>query len=219
MAGTDPQAVVSELLDRHGRTYAEEIGADVPADTAEAMFRLLVFSILASARIRSAAAVEASRALFDQGWTNPTAMTEVSWEQRVAVLNKHGYARYDESTARILADSCHYLLDKYDGDVRGVREAADHDPDRMHQRLQEFKGIGPVGADIFLREAQAGWDELIPYVDARTRETARKLGLPGDPRGLLALVERVDFPRLVAALVRTRLERDIDEVAQAAARR
>lgn len=210
---------MAELLSRHGHTFAEDLAADVPADTAEAMFRLLVFATLASARIRSSAALEASNALFEQGWTSPRALVETTWEQRVQVLNQHGYARYDESTARILGESCHYLLDTYDGDVRGLRDAADHQPEREHALLMQIKGIGPVGADIFLREAQAGWDELVPYVDARTRQTARELGLPGDPRRLLALVEREEFPVLVAALVRSRLEHDTDDVLDAATHR
>ncbi|ONH23844.1 hypothetical protein [Pseudofrankia asymbiotica] len=219
MAGADPMAVVAELMSRHGRTFAEDIDADVAADTAEAMFRLLVFATLASARIRSSTAMEASNALFAEGWTSPAAMADSTWEQRVQVLNQHGYARYDESTARVLDDACHYLLDTYDGDIRGVRDAADYQGSREHTLLTQIKGIGPVGADIFLREAQAGWDELIPYIDARTRQTARELGLPGDPRRLLMLVEREDFPLLVAALVRGRLEQDIDQVIDAATQR
>jgi endonuclease III len=219
MAGADAQDVVAELLSRHGRTFSEELSADVPADTAEAMFRLLVFATLASARIRTAAAVEASNALFEKGWTSPAVLAETTWEDRVEVLNKNGYARYDESAARILGDSCGYLLETYDGDVRAVRDEADHHRDREHTLLMQFKGIGPVGADIFLREAQAGWDELIPYVDGRTRQTARDLGLPRDPRRLLDLVERDQFPRLVAAIVRSRLEHDTDDVLDAAASR
>jgi len=212
-------AVVAELMSRHGRTFAEDIDADVAADTAEAMFRLLVFSTLASARIRTSAALEASNALFAEGWTNPVALSDTTWKRRVRVLNQHGYARYDESTASILADACQYLLDTYDGDVRGVRDAADHHAGREHALLTQIKGIGPVGADIFLREAQAGWDELVPYVDSRARQTARELGLPGDPRRLLDLVEREDFPLLVAALIRSRLEHDIDQVIDGAAHR
>jgi endonuclease III len=219
MGETDPRAVVAELFARHGRTYAEEIDADVTADTAEAMFRLLVFATLASARIRTPAAVEASRALFAEGWTTPGALADAGWDERVRVLNQNGYARYDESAARLLGESCRHLLDDYDGDVRALRDAADHQPAREHELLRTFQGIGPVGADIFLREAQAGWDELVPYVDQRTRETARALDLPTDSRELLELVEREEFPRLVAALVRTRLEHDVDEVGESAAHR
>ncbi|MCK9900444.1 hypothetical protein CC117_05015 [Parafrankia colletiae] len=218
MAGTDSEAILRELLARHGRTYAEDIDVDVPADTAEGMFGLLLFALLASAPIRTSMAVEAFRALRKQGWTSAAALGEASWAERVRVLNRSGYARYDESTSRTLADACGYLLDTYDGDIRRLRDAADHTPDRERELLQQIKGIGPVGADIFLREAQAAWDELVPYVDERARAAAGDLGLPTDPRDLAELVEREDVPRLVAALVRTRLEHDADDVRQAAAR-
>jgi endonuclease III len=219
MAGTDPQAVVTELLARHGRTFAEEIDADVPADTAEGMFRLAVFALLASARIRTSAAVEATRALMAAGWTTAAAMADASWEDRTRVLNRSGYARYDERTSRNLADACRHLLSAYDGDVRRLREAADREPTRERTLIQELKGIGPAGADIFLREAQAGWDELVPYLDGRARDTARALGLPADPHRLLDMVGRTDFPRLVAALVRSRIDHDVDEVRGAASQR
>ncbi|ABD10334.1 hypothetical protein CcI156_12295 [Frankia sp. CcI156] len=218
MAGTDTEAVLAELLARHGRTYADEIGADVPADTAEAMFKMIVFALLASARIRTSIAVAACRSLMDAGWTDAAAMAEATWEDRTRVLNSSGYARYDESTSRMLEAACRSLMDTYDGDVRRLRDAAEHSPDRERELLQKIKGIGPVGADIFLREAQAGWDELVPYLDERTRRTAGALGLPTDPARLAALVGRQDFPRLVAALVRARLEHDVTDLREAASR-
>jgi hypothetical protein len=74
------------------------------------------------------------------------------------------------------------------------------------------KGIGPTGADIFLREVQGPWSELAPYVDDRTREEAEQLGLPTDADELVGLVQEKDVPRFIAALVRARLERDADEI-------
>ncbi|WP_261558302.1 hypothetical protein [Frankia tisae] len=216
MVGTDIEAVVAELLTRHGRTYADEIDADVPADTAEAMFRLTVFALLASARIRTAAAAQATRALMDAGWTDAASMAEATWEERTRVLNRNGYARYDESASRQLADASRHLSETYDGDIRHLREAADHFPDRERALLQKIKGIGPVGADIFLREAQAGWDELVPYLDERVRRTAGELGLPTSPPQFLDLVDRADLPRLVAALVRVRQERDTGDLRESA---
>ncbi|MCK9894610.1 hypothetical protein [Frankia sp. AgB32] len=218
MAGTDTEAVVAELLARHGRTFADEIGADVPADTAEAMFRLTVFALLAGARIRADAAVRACRALMDAGWTDAASMAEATWAERAQVLNQNGYARYDESTSRQLADACDYLSDAYDGDVRHLREAADCAPDREREMLQRIKGIGPVAADIFLREAQAGWDELVPYLDERVLQTAGELGLPTSSEDFVELVDRNDVPRLVAALVRVHLEHDVADLRQATSR-
>lgn len=42
-----------------------------------------------------------------------------------------------------------------------MREDAGGDPKRIRELLTEFKGMGPVGADIFLREVQA---DRIPAV-------------------------------------------------------
>ncbi len=70
--------------------------------------------------------------------------------------------------------------------------------------------------DIFFREVQDAWDELYPFADARAREAAVELGLPKTPGALARLVGRKDFTRLVAALVRSRLAHDEEEVAAAA---
>jgi endonuclease III len=219
MGAPESEAVVAALLSRHGRTYADDIGADVPGGGAPAMFRLLVFALLASTRIRATVAVDACRALMDAGWTTPATMLGATWEDRTKVLNHAGYARYDESTSRRLAAICRRLDAAYGGDVRGIREAAGKNPAAERELLQEFDGIGPAGADIFLREAQAAWEELVPYVDERARETAMRLGLPTDSRELAGMVDRRDVPRLVAALVRTRLAHDVDDVLAEAARR
>ncbi|MFE0877827.1 hypothetical protein ACFW4X_23735, partial [Streptomyces smyrnaeus] len=50
------QALVRELLKRHGRTYADEAGITL-RDTPQPLYQLLVLSLLLSARIRSDIAV------------------------------------------------------------------------------------------------------------------------------------------------------------------
>jgi hypothetical protein len=74
--------------------------------------------------------------------------------------------------------------------------------------LKEVKGLGDVGVDIFFREAQAAWEELYPFADKRALQTARNLGLPDDADKLAERVDRKDFPRLVAALVRASGDED-----------
>jgi endonuclease III len=202
--------IVRAVLDRHGQTYADELGLD-PA-TPAGLFGLLVFALLASTRIRASLAVAGAKALRDAGWTTAERMAGSRWQDRAATLNASGYARYDERTASQLGELCDLLRERYSGDLRQLRSAADEDPARERELLQEVKGIGPTGADVFLREVQGAWPELAPYVDARTREAADALGLPTDPQELAGLVEPADVPRLVAALVRTRLERDADEI-------
>jgi hypothetical protein len=60
------------------------------------------------------------------------------------------------------------------------------------------------------------WDELRPFADRRALDAAGRLKLPKDPEKLAALTTDRDFPRLVAALVRTELEDDYDAVRAAA---
>jgi hypothetical protein len=132
-------------------------------------------------------------------------MASASWEDRTRILNRAGYARYDESTSRMLGDSSRMLLDRYQGDLRKLREAAGHDPREERRLIEEFKGIGEVGADIFMREVQCVWHEIYPFADQRGLSAAGKLGLGDSAEVLARLVDVADFPRLIAALVRVDL--------------
>src|SRR5215218_7347331 len=205
--------VIDALLERHGQTYAEELGIDVAKGTPSVLFRLLVASILFSARIGAGQAVKAARALADEGWTTAEKLAATSWQQRVWVLNRHGYARYDERTASMLGDACELLVDRYRGDLRRLRAEAGRDPKEERRLLTEVKGLGEVGVDIFFREAQVVWEELFPFVD---RRAARRLGLDADPRALAGDRNPEAFARLVAALVRAGLANDHDAVLEAA---
>lgn len=205
--------VVEVLLARHGRTFASEAGIRLDRNTPAPLFRLLVMSLLVSARISSEIAITATRALADAGWTTPASMLDSTWEERTRVLNRSGYARYDESTARYLEQTTTLLVDRYDGDLRNLREEAGRDPDREHRLLTDFTGLGDVGAHVFLREVQVVWDELDPYVDDRTLERAAELTLPSTAVDLRRTVPDVGtFVRLVAAIVRVGLAADADEL-------
>jgi hypothetical protein len=154
--------VIDALLERHGQTYAEELGIDVAKGTPSVLFRLLVASILFSARIGAGQAVKAARALADEGWTTAEKLAATSWQQRVWVLNRHGYARYDERTAAMLGDACELLLDRYRGDLRRLRAEAGQDPRQERRLLKQVKGLGDVGVDIFFREAQVALGGAVP---------------------------------------------------------
>lgn len=210
-----PARIARVLVERHGRTYAEEAGIEL-ADAPAPLFQLLVAATLLSARISAQNATRAARAFVEAGFKKPEDMTSASWQDRVDVLTANGYKRYDESTATMLGESAHTLLEAHGGDLRNLRNNADGDPRALHSALQDFKGIGKVGADIFLREAQAVWPELHPYADDKVLAAAERLGLPRDPTALAELVDRDDFVRLASALIRVDLEDAYDEVLAAA---
>ncbi|MFF8278920.1 endonuclease [Streptomyces lateritius] len=200
-------ARVRDLLAEQGReTYAEEAGVRLK-DTPQPLYQLLVLAHLLSARIRASTAIAAAASLFDAGMRSPRAMREASRRQRVDALGEGGYRRYDERTATQLGEEAELVLEKYGGDLRRMRKAADGDVEALRSALQEMPGVGPAGADIFLREVQGIWPEVAPYLDARALEGARRAHLPSDAGALAELVSREELPHLAAALVRASLER------------
>lgn len=216
MAKPSKDQIVKALLERHGRTYASELGIELERDTPSVLYRWLCAATLLSARIGADLAIQAARGLAEQGWTTAQKMADATWQRRTRTLSQAGYARYDESTSRMLGDTAQMPLEKYGGDLRKLREAAERDPGRERTLLKECKGIGDVGADIFCREAQIAWDELFPFAHRRALKAARQLGLEDDAGRLGKRVSRKDYPRLLAAVVRTSLAKDFDEVLAAA---
>ncbi|MEU9231144.1 endonuclease [Streptomyces subrutilus] len=200
---------VRRLLDEHGRTHAEEAGIRL-RDTPAPLYRLLTLCVLFAVRIKADIAVAAARELSAAGLRTPRAMAGASRRDLVDALGRAGYRRYDESTATALGAGARFVLDRYRGDLRRLRAEAAGDPARIRELLREIPRIGPVGADIFCREAQGLWPELRPSFDRRARHGAADLGLPAAPEQLAALVDAADLPRLAAALVRADLARPPD---------
>src|SRR6185312_8126927 len=92
-------------------------------------------------------------------------------------LGRGHYRRYDESSTTILAKSAEHVRDRYHGDLRRLAARAGDDVSAAHKLLTDVPGIGPSGADVFLREAQLVWVWVRPYIDARVLDGAARLGL------------------------------------------
>lgn len=210
------KALLKALLDTYGTSYAEELRIRVERNTPAVLFQLLYASLLLSARIPAGNAARAARALIDAGMTTPAKMADATWQDRVDVITWHGYKRYDERTSKMLGDTAQLVLDGYGGDLRRLREQAEHDVAREKKLLQKFSGIGEVGSDIFLREVQVAWDEAYPYADDRVLKAARQLHLGHDAKGLARLVGRHDFARLASALIRVDLDKGYEQIRRAA---
>jgi len=192
--------LVRRLLERYGRTFAEEAGI-VLTDAPAPLFQLLVLAQLLSARIGAGIAIAAAQEVGAAGWTTAQRLRDAPRPRLVAALGRAGYRRYDERTATQLREMGALVLDRYGGDLRRLADAADGDVGTAAALIQEVKGIGPTGAAVFLREVQGVWPWVRPYLDDRARSGASRIGLPEDD-GLAQLAGAGELVRFAAALVR-----------------
>ncbi|MFG2041521.1 hypothetical protein [Dactylosporangium sp. NPDC048998] len=206
MATLNNERTVAALLDREGTTFAEEAGITL-ADKPAPLYQMLVLATLLSARISSGVAVGATRELFRAGYRTPQRMTEATWQDRVDALARGHYRRYQERTATMLGDAAQHCQDRWHGDLRRLHREADGDVERLRGLLAEFPGIGPTGADIFLREVQAVWPDIAPFADAKVADGAERLHLPRSADDLAGLVSTAQLPKLAGALVRVARDR------------
>ncbi|RJO75138.1 endonuclease [Nocardia panacis] len=201
---SDDQAIVRALLDRAGAGYAAEAGITL-SDKPAPLFQLLVLTQLLSHRIAAGIAVAAARELFRSGYRTPARVRAAAWQDLVDALGRGHFRRYDESTATALGANAAYILDAYRGDLRRLAGKTGRNPSRLAAEVQQFHGIGPVGADIFLREVQDVWTWVRPHFDERALRGAGRLHLPTDPTRLAALSPPGHCADLAAALVRADL--------------
>jgi hypothetical protein len=205
---------VDRLLDRAGSTYADQAGIRL-ADTPAPLYRLLVLSVLLSTRISADIAVAATAELVRSGMGTPERMRAASWQDRVDALGRAHYKRYDESTATALGEGAELMRTEYRDDLRRLRARAERDPDAIRELLTAFPRLGPVGAEIFCREAQAVWPELRPTLDRKAIDGAKAVGLPADVDELAGLVRPGQVATLASALVRVALDKHLAEEVRA----
>lgn len=137
------------------RTSAADLGIDVSRGDPET-FRWLVACLLFATRIKQELAAAAFGELDAADLTSPAALAGADWQHVVDLLGSGHYKRYDESKARQLIQLGRDVQEHHDGRLSrlaeglGTKKAA-------RERLQEFTGIGPTAADIFLREVWPVW--------------------------------------------------------------
>lgn len=151
----DPMAKSENIFDtffkKHAVDNKHNITKELNLDPKKRdhMYALMNAVSLTAARIRSGNAMQGSQALIDHKLDHPDRILSMPYWDRVKVLNQNGYARYDESRARYLEDNARFAKEKYNGDLRKLLKLPPHE---FKKEVQQFKGIGPLGAEIFHRE-------------------------------------------------------------------
>ena len=155
------------------QSYSKELGLDL--SKAEDRFKWFLASVLFAKRISAETAKETYLNFEQEDLTSPDAILEAGWDRLVEVLDSGGYTRYDFSTATNLLGIAKMLKEKY-GDLERLH-AESSSPTDLERRLQEFKGVGPVGVNIFLRELRGIWEKAKPKPSPLAVATAQKIGL------------------------------------------
>lgn len=206
MTNTEREDRVDALLRRHGRTFVEELGIDPVSGGVSASYRWLVAALLLHRDVDHRLAIRAARQLFARGWTTPDALAAAGRNVRDDVLADAGYPRHARAASR-LGQVAEALADDHGGDLRRLREQAGRDPEAIRRALRGA-AVPNAAIDRFFREMQQAWPELAPFVDEDAVGTARAFGIADDREGLLQLVPHRELPRLLAALVRARVDDD-----------
>ncbi len=176
-------AVVRELVKRLGGSFSRGLGIKLAGGSEPEVFKWFLASFLYGARISTTIATRTYREFQKHNVLTPESIRETGWDSLVQMLDAGGYVRYDFSTATKLLAISTDLIGHYGGELGNVHAAA-ADPRDLERRLTDIgKGIGPVTANIFLRELRGIWPKAQAALSAPAALAARCLGLLSEKMG------------------------------------
>ena len=150
---------------KRNRLYSEELGINLA--TGETISIFAGFSRTCCSVAISAKPSRAEPITLLLGLTRPSRILVAGREFPVnPVMREGGHVRYDFSKSRQILRDCQNLVDTYEGSPWWVHEMARDAPD-LEARLLAFYGVGPVTANIFLRELRPFWPKGKPVAAAR----------------------------------------------------
>jgi endonuclease III len=169
------KADIEKLIKTYGTLYSEELGIHLESPDEGEIFKWFLASILFGKGISEKIAIRTYNEFIRNGVATPEKILETGWDGLVRILDDGGYVRYDYSTATRLLDIAKALKERYGGLIGLYKEAAD--ARYLERKLQEFKGIGPVTTNIFLRELRVAWPKSDVAVSRSVAEVARTMGI------------------------------------------
>jgi endonuclease III len=192
--------IIKRLISQFGYLYSTDLSINVKTKNEKEIFKWFLASILFGKRISENIAIKTYREFKKASILCPSEILRAGWDKLVQVLDAGGYVRYDFSTATKLLEISKDLLDKYgEKPLTKIHEIA-KDKKELESILQSFKGIGPVTANIFLRELRTVWKKVDPEPLPIVKKLARKYKIDLNKFNR----KTVKFIRLEAALIRIR---------------
>jgi len=132
------------------KIYAKELGIDLASRQETEYFKWFLACLLFGKPIQQEVAKRTYFEFVKEGLITPDAIIQAGWDKLVEVLDRGHYVRYDFSTATKLLDVSKTLKEKYGTLTDFLKQF--NTIDELSSRLQEFKGVGPKTAEIFLRD-------------------------------------------------------------------
>ncbi len=178
--------------------FSETLGIDLARGSDGEYFKWFLASLLYGGRISATIAEHTYRAFEHHGLLDPQRIQQAGWDYLVnPIMREGGYVRYDGRKSTQILRGCETLLKEYHGSLSALHAAA-RDPADLEARIEAFYGVGPVTANIFLRELRPHWrladPEPLPAVQARAR--ALGIDLAAYPH------KSMTFVRIEAGLLR-----------------
>jgi endonuclease III len=183
---------IEELIEAVGGRFSVALGIDLESRNSKEIFKWFLAAILFGARIGESIAIRTYQEFVKRGVTTPQAILSTGWDGLVEILDAGGYVRYDFKTATKLLEIADKLEREYQGDLNLLHDGAKDSQD-LERQLLEFKGIGPVTANIFLRELRGTWEKAEPLPSDLALLAAQNLGLieTGEPSQALARLKNI----------------------------
>lgn len=166
---------IKQLIETWGGRFSSDLGIDVGSGRSDEIFKWFLASILFGTRIRQDVAQETYRQFDNNRVLTPDEILNTGWDGLVAILDAGGYVRYNFKTATKLLDIAEMLTTRYGGDLNRLHREAKDAPD-LEVKLNEFKGVGPVTVNIFLRELRGIWEKADSLPGNMVIEASRDLG-------------------------------------------
>lgn len=180
--------------------YFEELGIQLPRDDDLENFKWFLASLLYGGRISETIAQHTYQAFAEHGLLTPRKILNAGRNYLVnPVMRTGGYVRYDGRKSDQVLRDCEHLLDHYSGSLKRLHEVA-ADARDLEVRLLALYGVGPVTANIFLRELRPFWPKADPEPLPVVFALAKELGID------LKRFRRktLSFCRIEAGLIRQR---------------
>ncbi|HEV2386092.1 MAG TPA: hypothetical protein VGS20_02445 [Candidatus Acidoferrales bacterium] len=140
---------------RRKGSFPRRLGIRLASKRETELFKWFLACLLFGKPIQADIAEAACRALIEAKLTSPGAIVRAGWSKLVVLLDRAHYVRYDFSTATKLLEVSGELIRRYGTITRLLGQS--RTPGELSRKLQEFKHIGPVTAQIFVREIRPIW--------------------------------------------------------------